>query len=122
MLFRSEYGDEASKIFDEEYAKQLSNKRASRFDLAIMLEQLQLKDEVILLSNPNHQIVGSIIDSLCKYIQQKYTVQAYIVNEVEDIDEFALSEFDTDEGYEAYVKDIEWMIEQRSEMEKALKK
>jgi hypothetical protein len=116
-------GDENSRIFDEKYANQLSNFPATKFDLAILLEQLQLKDEVYVVCNYTHPTVGPIVDSLSKYIQQKYTFQGiYLVNDLEDIDEFAASEFDTDEGYEAFVKDIEWMTGQRDEMAEALKK
>ena len=116
-------GDEGSRIFDERYATQLSKLPAARFDLGILLEALQLKDEVYVVCNYTHSTVGPIVDSLSKYIQQKYTIKGiYLVNDLEDIDEFATTEFDTDEGYAAFVKDVEWMTGQRDEMAAALKK
>ena len=112
------YGDESTKLFDEHYARQLSEFPSSRFDLAIILEQIQLKEEVIVACNYTHPVVMDIVDSLCKYIQQKYTLQAYIVKDIEDIDPFAFSEFESNEGYQNYVRDVEWMIQNREETTK----
>jgi hypothetical protein len=115
----SEYGDESNRIFDEQYARQLSEFPATKFDLGMILEQLQLVEEVIIVSNYNHPVVTDIVDSLCKYIQQKYALQAYIVKDIEDVDPFTFSEFESNEGYQNYVRDVEWMIQNREEMTRA---
>ena len=113
-------GDEITKQFDEKYAYQLSNYAPSRFALALMMEQLQLVDEVILMTNYNHPVVSEIMDSLCKYIQQKYTLQVYIVKDIEDIDPFTSSEFETNEGYQEYLRDVEWMMAERGDITKMI--
>ena len=110
------YGDESNRIFDEQYARQLSEFPATKFDLGMILEQIQLKEEVIVVCNYTHPVVMDIVDSLCKYIQQKYALQAYIVKDIEDIDPFTFSEFESNEGYQNYVRDVEWMIQNREEM------
>jgi hypothetical protein len=115
------YGDESTRLFDGQYARQLSELPESRFALGVILEQLQLVDEVIIVSNYNHPVITDIVDSLCKYIQQKYNLQAYIVKDIDDIDPFSLSEFGSNEGYQNYVKDVEWMIQNREEMNKPMK-
>ena len=114
----SELGDQTSKVFDEKYAEQLSNLPSTKYDLMIMLEQLQLVEEVIVVCNYNHPTIMPIVDSLCKYIQQKYTIQAYLVSDMDDINPFELSEFDTDEGYDAYIRDVLWLSDARGDIDK----
>ena len=115
-------GDEASREFDERYAYQLANHPNTKYDLMIMLEQLQLKEEVILVCNYNHPTVLPIIDSICKYIQQRYSLNAFLASDLEDIDPFELSDFETNEGYDNYIRDLAWLSDMRGDVDKEIEK
>ena len=45
-----------------------------------------------------------------KLIQQRYGIRSYIINDICDIDPFALSDFETEIGYQNYLRDVEWYL------------
>ena len=47
-----------------------------------------------------------IIDSLIKYIQERYSINVYIYNDIGDINVLDSSDFQTKEGYMNYVEDM----------------
>ena len=103
-------GDENTRQFDILYADQLLNDRVTFYDLMTMISPLQMYEEILVISNYNHPNVTPIIDSIIKFIQQRYGLESYIINYPEDIDPFVFSEFKTDIGYQTYIKDFEWFI------------
>ena len=109
-LFESEEGDQNSKIFDQLYAEQIMNDKGTFFDMMTFLESLERYDETIIVSNYTHPNVYPILDSLIKFIQQRYGIQTFIINDSYDIDPFSVSEFETEEGYQNYLRDIEWYL------------
>ena len=109
-LFESQDGDESSRTFDQLYADQIINDKGSFFDFMTFMEALQNYDEVIIVSNYMHPNVYPILDSLMKLIQQRYGIRSYIINDIYDIDLFALSDFETEIGYQNYLRDVEWYL------------
>lgn len=111
--------EQESKEFDMEYANQIISDKASFYDLMKVMSSLQDNentDEVMIVSNYTHPVVMPIIDSLSKFIQQRYGIQTYIVNYPEDIDPYSISEFESDIGYSNYLHDIEWFYNMQKRM------
>ena len=104
-LRESEFGDADTRQFDIAYANQLLQDPMSFIDLMTLLMSTQMVPETILSSNYTHPLVMPILDSLMKFLQQRYGIQCCIVNDMIDIDPFQYSEF-TREGYDNYIADI----------------
>ena len=100
-------GDECTRDFDIAYANQLMNNPYSFIDLMQIMSSLQLSDEVFLLSNYSHPYVAQILDSLIKFIQERYSIYPYIINEYEDINDLAISDFQTIDGYKNFNADLD---------------
>lgn len=100
-------GDESTKEFDIAYANQLLNNPPSFIDLMQLMTAFQDTEEVFLISNYKHPIVASILDSLIKFIQERYSIRPLIVNDIEDIDELALCDFQSQRGYDTLIQDID---------------
>lgn len=101
-----ENGDEMTYQFDMNYASQLFNDDNSFIDLMILLfavnggdinysneEQVSKGGDVIVLTNYSNVFMQVILDSLMKYIQQRYGIQSYIINDINDYDSLEYSEF-----------------------------
>ena len=101
-----ENGDEMTYQFDMNYASQLFNDDNSFIDLMILLfavnggninysneEQVLKGGDVIVLTNYSNVFMQVILDSLMKYIQQRYGIQSYIINDINDYDSLEYSEF-----------------------------
>lgn len=99
--------DEGTKAFDIAYANQLLYDQFSFIDLIQIMSSLQTCEESFVMSNYKNPFVAQIIDSLLKFIQERYSVQAYIVNEIEDINELLISDFSSQEGYHNYIADLD---------------
>lgn len=99
-------GDESSIMFDKAYANQLMFDKNTFCDLMVLMTSLDKYDEVIAVVNYNNPYVAYAIESLVKCIQERYGVQSYIVNCMDDIDTWAISEF-TPEGYMNYIQDVD---------------
>lgn len=103
-------GDEMTYEFDRQYAIQLIQNNQSFMDLMQIMSALNdptLKsNDVIVLTNYENPFVQIVMDSLIKFIQQRYGVQSYIINDVLDITDFDFSEFSM-EGYNNFVNDMQ---------------
>lgn len=99
--------DEGTKAFDIAYANQLLYDKFSFVDFMQIMSSLQNCEETFILSNYKNQFVAQILDSMIKLIQERYSIQTYIVNEIEDINELAVSDFSSQEGYQAYIADLD---------------
>ena len=106
-LLVEEDGDECTKKFDMLYAQQLINNPASFIDLMQIMNALQYYNEVFLISNYKHPNVSPILDSLIKFIQERYAISPLIVNAMEDIDELAKCDFQNEMGYQNLMNDMD---------------
>lgn len=104
-LKESSFGDEDTRQFDIAYANQLLKDPMSFTDVMTLLVSTQSVEESILSSNYTHPLVTPILDSFMKFLQQRYGIQCYIVNDPMDINNLAYSEF-SKEGYDNYISDI----------------
>ena len=66
------------------------------------------KDVFIIVSTEDWS--ENLLESLLKLIQQRYGIRSYIINDICDIDPFALSDFETEIGYQNYLRDVEWYL------------
>lgn len=99
-------GDENSILFDKAYANQLMYDELTFIDLINLMITLEKYGEVIVLTNYENLYVSYAIESLIKFIQERYGVQSYLVNCLDDIDEWQISEF-SQQGYMNYIQDVD---------------
>lgn len=92
--------------FDKAYAYQLLYNEQSFIDLMRVMSMVENCEEVIIVTNHSHPMVEAIVDSLIKFIQERYALQSYLINDIGDIDQFATSTFETEGGYLNYIDDI----------------
>lgn len=107
LLRESHFGDSNTKDFDIAYANQLLMNPSSFVDLMQIMGSFQHVEETIILSNYTHPLVYPILDSLMKFIQQRYSIESYIVNDLMDINDFKVSNFGTDIGYQNLMQDLD---------------
>lgn len=106
-LRSSEYSDAESFNFDSIYANQLLNYEPSFIDLMNLLSNIEYQEETILMSNYNNKLIMPILDSLLKLIQERYGIDYYIINVLEDIDSISFSEFASPMQYSTFITDIQ---------------
>ena len=99
-------GDENSILFDKAYANQLMYDELTFIDLINLMITLEKYGEVIVLTNYENPYVSYAVESLIKFIQERYGVQSYLVNFLDDIDEWQISEF-SQQGYMNYIQDVD---------------
>ena len=97
--------DVNSYEFDCAYANQLLSYMPSFECLMTIMNSFQNSEEVFINCNYKHEFLYPIIDSLIKFIQERYSVRAYIVKEIGDIDELKTCDFETQEGYRNFLAD-----------------
>lgn len=107
LLRECQFGDSNTKEFDIAYANQLLMYQPSFVDLMQIMLAFQYSDETIILSNYTHPLAMPILDSLMKFIYERYSIQSYVVNDVMDIDELSKSDFESAEGYNNFITDID---------------
>ena len=107
LLRESGFGDGDSLLFDKAYADQLTTNIPSFIDLMNLLSNIEYQDEVILMSNYNNRVIMPVLDSLLKFIQEKYGIDAYLINTIDDIDDLSSSEFASPFQYQTFVSDIQ---------------
>ena len=113
-----EDGDESTYKFDMEYANQLYNDENSFIDLMVLMfavnggniannseEEILKGGDVIVLTNYSNIFMQVILDSLMKYIQQRYGIQSYIINDINDYDSLEYSEF-SNTGMCNFISDV----------------
>jgi len=99
-------GDDMTREVDIAYARQLLTNQNSFFDLMQIMEALMCGNHVIILSNYTHPNVYPIIDSLVKFIQERYSIETYIINDMMDIDENKISSPTTKMGFNMIMNDL----------------
>lgn len=107
LLKQSRYGDADTYLFDKEYANQLISHTPSFIDLMNLLSNIEHQDEIILISNYSNRMIMPILDSLLKLIQERYGIDSYLINTLDDIDQFSVSEFASPMQYNVFVSDIQ---------------
>ena len=107
LLKQSSYGDSDTYLFDKEYANQLIMHTPSFIDLMNMLSNIEYQDEIILISNYSNRMIMPILDSLLKLIQERYGIDSYLINTLDDVDQFSVSEFSSSMQYNVFVADIQ---------------
>ena len=107
LLVETMDGDESSRDFDIAYANQLLMNPQSFIDLMNVLGNLEKSDEVFILSNYTHPNMTGIVDSLIKFIQERYSLYPLIINTIEDIDEYQFCDFHSKEGYMRLISDLD---------------
>lgn len=95
--------------FDKAYAYQLLYNEPSFIDLMRVLSMVENTETVIVVTNHSHPVVEAIVDSLIKFIQERYSLQSFLINDIDDIDPFATSTFITEGGYLNYIDDVKRM-------------
>ena len=103
LLIESQNGDGSSRDFDMAYAHQLMNNPQSFVDLMTLLSPLQFVDEVFLISDYENAMVSSLV----KFIYERYSINAFMIKDMMDIDELQVSNFDSEEGYSNLINDID---------------
>lgn len=93
LLRDSIFGDSETLEFDKAYANQLIANPYSFMDLELLLGSVTNNESTILLSNYNNRVIMPILDSLLKLIQERYGLDYFIYNIVEDIDDTEYSQF-----------------------------
>ena len=103
LLIESQNGDGSSRDFDMAYAHQLMNNPQSFVDLMTLLSPLQFVDEVFLISDYENAMVSSLV----KFIYERYSINAFMIRDMMDIDELQVSNFESEEGYSNLINDID---------------
>lgn len=107
LLRQSSYGDGDTILFDKEYANQLIYNDASFIDLMNLLSNIEYQDEVILMSNYSNRVIMPILDSLLKFIYERYGIDSFLINTIDDIDDLSVSEFASPLQYNMLTSDIQ---------------
>ena len=97
----------SSYNFDIAYANQILNYEPSWIDFMQIIGAFQYAPETIVLCDYTRDEALPVIDSLIKFIQQRYGINSYIAKDIIDIDQYAISDFSSQEGYRAMMADID---------------
>ena len=100
-------GKDESFKFDCGYATQIITNEKTFIDFMTLMDDVVNSDETILMSNYTSSFVMPILDSLLKFIQERYGICAFIVNTLDDIDSLSTSEFGTFAQQMCYSTDFE---------------
>lgn len=106
-LLRDLHYNDESFDFDRAYANKLLSHEPTFIQLMTLLHDIELRDETILLSNYTNEQMMPIIDSLLKFIYERYGIDSFIINTIEDIDHFTSSEFASQYHYQTFVSDVQ---------------
>lgn len=106
LLQDNNEGDANTIQFDAAYANQVLFDINTFSEFMRIMMDLDKYDEVIVLVNYDNPYIMNTVESLVKLIQERYGIQSYIVNCIDDIDPYAISEF-SQEGYMNYINDVD---------------
>ena len=93
--------------FLDMYTDQLINFIPSFINLMQILSVMQEVNKVIVITNYNHPLVMDIIEALISIIWKRYTLNSFIINDIDDEEPFTYTEFKDDLGYFQYIQDVE---------------
>lgn len=97
-------GDSNSRDFDIAYANQLMTNPRSHMDLMKLVGSFQFCEETFLLSEYER---NSVVNSLIKFITERYSINTFLVKDVIDLDELSVSNFNSEEGYTNLINDLD---------------
>ena len=100
-------GDGNTLAFDQQYCKQILNDEPTFKAFMHMMCGILTVPEINVLSNYTNPLIMPILDSLIKFIQERYGIDSFIINEYDDIDELATSSFASLEQQAIFTKDCE---------------
>ena len=109
-LKEDENGSDVNSLnFDKMYASQIIGNDEVFIDFMKLMNRVNEEEDTVLISNYNSPIIMPIIDSLLKFIQQRYGINAFILNALEDYESIHLKycEFGSCEQQMVYMKDVE---------------
>ena len=108
LLKESVDGDSNTLEFDKQYYTQIFTDKDTFIDFMKIIKVLESQEYTFVLTNYDDEYYVSITDALIKVIQLRYSIQSYIIQNREDIDEndFKPTNFNSPEGYQNYIKDI----------------
>ena len=89
LLKAADFGegdDELSLRFDKAYMYQILNSDDSFKALMTFMVETQEEKDIIILCNYNEPNFQPVIESLIKFIQERYGINSYIVSAIEDIE------------------------------------
>lgn len=95
LLKETSEGDANSLRFDQAYATQILNDKDTFIAFMTLMHGVIRDEETILMSNYTSPTTMPILDSLLKFIQQRYGINGFIVNTMDDLDGLKSSEFGT---------------------------
>lgn len=104
---QSNFSDVDSLEFDKAYARQLEAHEPTFIDLMSLLSNIEIYEEIILLSNYTNEFMMPILDSLLKFIYEKYGLDSYIINTLDDIDSLSTSSFASHLQYMNFTTDLQ---------------
>lgn len=105
----SQFGDANTHKFDMSYAARIMTHNNTFVDFMHLISTLPDEEDTILITNYNSRFVMPVIDSLLKLIQQRYGIDAFIVNTVDDLEGLSIKycEFGSTVQRSLYVGDWE---------------
>lgn len=109
LLRESINGDSNTLEFDKQYYTQIFTDKNTFIDFMKIVSVLESQEYTFVLTNYDEEYYIAITDALIKVIQLRYSIQSYIIQNKEDIDEndFKHTSFNSPEGYQNYIKDID---------------
>lgn len=109
LLRESINGDSNTLEFDKQYYTQIFTDENTFIDFMKIVSVLESQEYTFVLTNYDEEYYIAITDALIKIIQLRYSIQSYIIQNKEDIDEndFKHTSFNSPEGYQNYIKDID---------------
>lgn len=109
LLRESVNGDSNTLDFDKAYYTQIFTDDNSFKEFMMIMDTLEKQEYVFILTRYDNDYSIAITDALIKIIQLRYSIQSYIIQNEDDIDENSFKDlyFTTNEGHTNYLADIE---------------
>ena len=107
LLQNSNFGDDNTRDFDIAYANQLCSYQPSFIDIMQIMGSLQFSEETFLLCDIKHPNSINIIDSLMKFLQERYSINLFMIQDLIDIDNTKTTDFQSEEGYQQFISDLD---------------
>lgn len=89
LLKAADFGegdDELTLRFDSAYMQQILSNKDSFKALMMFMAETQEEEDVVILCNYNEHNFQPIVESLIKFIQERYGINSYVVSAIEDME------------------------------------
>ena len=102
-------GDGNTLDFDKAYYEQVFTNNDSFIDLMKIMSVIQDQEYTLILTRYNDDYEIAITDSLMKMIQVRYSINSYIIQNKDDLDENYIKglNFESLEGHKNFISDCE---------------